>query len=190
MLCIIDSGVLEGEVKIDPFGSLTLDLDSVSGIVIDMNERMKELYKKKDEKAHGALFAASKNGKPVDPIELTVMSKKGDTVLNGIYKKITDAAELQLDESQPGLIACFLEEVDGYEIEKLRNESGLQLMTSHVLEKDTLSHVMGIVYSSETMVRIKEGCENIFNISLFFRNSKCKFEEAKTFKFFPPMKFK
>jgi len=189
VLNVIDAGVLEGEVEIAPFGSLALDLSSVSGVVIDMNKRMKEFYKRKADEAHGAIFAMSEGGRPVDPIEFTVMSKKGDTVLDEIHEKISDAAELQLDESKPGLIACFLEEIDGFELEKLRSESGLQLMTNHVLDKNKLSHVLGIVYSSETMVKIGEGCEEIFNASLFFRSQKCKFEEAKTFKFLSPAKF-
>jgi len=65
----------------------------------------------------------------------------------------------------------------------------LQLMTKHVLAKDKLSYVMGIAYSSESMVKKGYDSEEIFNPGMFFRNHKCKFQEAKTFEFLSPQKF-
>jgi len=95
-------------------------------------------------------------------------------------------AEIQLDESKPGLIACFLEGVDGFELYTLRDKSGLKCVTEYVLDKNKFSHVCGIAYSSgECMVKKGDGLEEIFNPALFFRNDKCKFKEAKTFKFLP-----
>jgi len=87
VLAVIDSGVLQGDCEIGSFGSLDLDLSSVSGVVVDINACMKELCERKADKAQGTIFARSDGGKPVDPIELTVMSKKADTVLDGIKEK-------------------------------------------------------------------------------------------------------
>jgi len=188
VLKVIDGGILHGDCEIAPFGSLTLDLSCVSGVVIDIDEHMEKLYERKSDKAQGALFAKAEGTKALDPIELTVMSEKADTVLDGIKDKISNA-EKQLDESKPGLIVCFLEGVNGFELHKLKSESGLQLMTNYALSKDQFSHVVGISYSFESMVEKGSNYEVIFNPALFFRNHKCKFQEAKTFKFISPPRF-
>jgi len=188
VLKVMDGGVLHGDCEIAPFGYLALDLSSVSGIIIDMNEHMKKFYERKADKSHGAIFARCENGRPVDPIELTVMSEKADTVLDEINNKISKA-ETQLDKSKPGLIVCFLEGVNGFELSKLKTKSGLQLMTKDVLAKDKFSHVVGINYSSESMVEKGGNFEEIFNPALFFRNHKCKFKEAKNFEFISPPRF-
>ncbi len=116
------------------------------------------------------------------------MSEKADTVLNGIKDKISKA-EKQLDESKSGFIACFLEGVNDFELQKLQSESGLQRMTNDVLANDKFSHVAGICYSSESMAVKGSNYEDTFNPSLFFRNHKCKFQEAKTFEFISPPRF-
>ena len=179
----IDGGLLQGESKIESFGTLTLDLHSNSGAFIDFNEHMVDSYKRKADKAHLAVFAGAKDGKAVDPIELTVMSEKADTILNEIQKRISEAAKDQLDCSIPGLIVCFLEGVNGFELCELKSDSGLQRMTCHVLNKDKYSHIAGVNYSSERMVQKETGAEEIFNSALFFRNRKCKFKEATNFEF-------
>ena len=187
-LKVIDGGILDADCEIAPFGSLALDLSCCCHGVIDMNERWNNFYERKPDNAHGTIFARSKSGRPVDPIELTVMSEKADTVLDGIKDRIS-RAETQLDESKPGLIACFLEGVNGFELDKLKSKSGLQLMTNDLLAKDKFSHIAGISYSSESMVKKGWNSEEIFNSALFFRNHKCKFKEAKTFKFMSPPRF-
>jgi len=145
-----------------------------------MDERMKKFYERKANEAHGAIFARSEEGRP--------MSEKADTVLYEINNKISNA-ETQLDESKAGLIVCFLEGVNGFELHKLKSGSGLQLMTNDVLAKDKFSHVAGIGYFSESMVEKGSNFEDIFNSALLFRNHKCKFEKAKTFEFLSPPRF-
>lgn len=188
VLKLIDCGILHGDCDITPFGSLALDLSCASGVVIDMNEHMEKLYKRKADKAHGAFFAKAEGTKALDPIELTVMSEKADTVLYGIKDKISKA-KTQLDVLKPGLIVCFLEGVNGFEMDKLKSKSGLQLMTNDVLAKDKFSHVAGISYSFESMIEKGSNYEIIFNPALFFRNHNCKFQGAKTFKFISPPRF-
>ncbi|MHC4115563.1 MAG: hypothetical protein ACYSSL_09645, partial [Planctomycetota bacterium] len=179
----IDGGLLQGESKIESFGTLTLELHSNSGAFIDFNEYMVDSYKSKADKTHLAVFARAKDGKAVDPIELTVTSEKADTILNEIQKRISEAAKYQLDCSIPGLIVCFLEGVNGSELLKLGSDSGLKRMTYHVLKKDKFSHIAGINYSSERTVRKETDAEEIFNEALFFRNHNCKFKEAEKFEF-------
>ncbi len=179
----IDQGLLRGECKIESFGTLMLDLRNNSGAFIDFNKHMVDFYKRKTDKAHGVVFAGARDGKAVDPIELTIMCKKADTVLNEIQKRISEAAKDQLDCSIPGLIVCFLEGVNGSELFKLRSDSGLQLMTYHVLNKDKYSHIAGVTYSSERMVQKRTDAEEIFSSALFFRNHNCKFKEASNFEF-------
>ncbi|MHC4479003.1 MAG: hypothetical protein ACYTEL_25535 [Planctomycetota bacterium] len=188
VLKVIDGGMLRGKCEMTPFGSLVLDLGCVSGAIVDLNEQMKKLYERKSDKAHGAIFARSEKGRPVDPIELTVMSEKGDTVLDGIKDRISKA-ETQLDKSKAGLIVCFLEGINGFELQKLRSESGLQLMTCYALGKDKFCHVAGIAYLSESMLETRRNSVEIFNSAVFFRNHVCKFEAAKTFEFISPPRF-
>jgi hypothetical protein len=188
VLKVIDGGVLRGNCEIAPFGSLELDLRCVCGAIVDLNERMKDLYERKADKAHGAIFARSEKGRPVDPIELTVMSQKGDTVLDGIKGRISKAGT-QLDRSKAGIIVCFLEGINEFELRKLGSESDLQLMTCDALGKEKFSHVAGINYLSESMLETHGDSEEIFNPALFFRNHSCKFEAAKTFEFISPPRF-
>jgi len=189
VLKVIDSGILHGDREIAPFGSLALDMSYASRVSIDLNESMEKLCERKADEAQGAIFVSSDAGKPVDPIELTVMSKQADEVLYAIKNIISEAAEKQLDVSKPGLIACFLEGIHGFELHKLRSKSGLQAMAKYILDKDEFSHIAGISYSSESMVKKGSNYEEIFNPGLFFRNHKCKFKEAKTFAFLSPLRF-
>jgi len=52
--------------------------------------------KKKPHNARGAIFAKSKKGKSIDPIEMTLKSDRSDSVLRGISDKISMAAKTQL----------------------------------------------------------------------------------------------
>jgi len=188
VLKIIDSGFLQGDCDITLLGSLALDVKGASEILVDVNECTKQVYERKPDEAHGAVFGKAKGTKIIDPIEITVMSEKADTVLDEIKERISKA-ETQLDESRPGLIVCFLEGIDGFELHELGSETGLQCMTNYVLDKDTFSYVMGIAYSSESMVMKNHQYEEIFSPGLFFRNHKCKYEATKTFDFLSPQKF-
>jgi len=182
---VIDAGTLRGKFPVAPFGSLVLDLGGTCGIPIDFNKRMQKLWERKMDNAHGAIFARAEGRKPVDPIELTVVSEKADSVLDGIKERISDAAR-QVGKSRSGLIVCFLEGVNGFELEKLRSESGLQLMTNDTLRSDKFSHVAGIAYCSESVSELRANAEEIFRSTLLFRNKSCKFEDAKSFRFFSP----
>ena len=90
-------------------------------------------------------------------------------------------AKAQLDESKPGLIACFLEGVD--DLRELAKDSGLQMMSSVLLDKETFSHIAGISYSSEPLKERTTESERFFNQALIFRNPHCKYEKAKDFQF-------
>lgn len=173
------NGRLKGGFEI-PFGSLALELVPANGNPVDLYERFDHLWRRKSEQAHGAIFAKSKNGRPVDPVELTLMCERADNVLEGIRDRIMKA-KTQLDESKPGLIACFLEGVD--DLRELAKDSGLQMMSSLLLTKETFSHVAGISYSSEPHIERSAESERFFNQALIFRNSHCRYEKVKDFQF-------
>jgi len=183
----IDSGFLQGDCDITPIGSLAFDLKATSGILVDATEWTKRVCERKPDEAHCAVFGRAEGTRVRDPLELTVMSEKADAVLDAMKEKISKA-ETQFDGSRPGLIVCFLEGINGFELHELGSESGLQRMTNYVLDKDIFSYVMGISYSSESMVKKRHKFEEVFNPGLFFRNHKCKFEAGKTFDFLSPLK--
>ena len=173
------NGRVKGDFQI-PLGSLVLELVPANGNPVDLYERLNHLWKRKSEQAHGAIFAKSQNRKPVDPVELTLMCERADNVLDGIRDRIMKA-KTQLNESKPGLIACFLAGVD--DLRELAKDSGLQIMSSLLLAKETFSHIAGISYSSEPHVERSADSERFFNQALIFRNPHCRYEKAKDFQF-------
>lgn len=175
----INAGHIQGSFQI-PFGSVTSDLKIASGVVVDLSEHFKKLLERKSPKAHGAIFAKSLLERPVDPIELTLMSQKSDNILNGVKDKINKAAKIQLDKSKPGLIVCFLEGI--YDFTELATDSGLQIMTSLLLGKENFSHIAAIGYCSEPNIYDKlPNTEIFFNKGLIWGNPNCKFVKAKDF---------
>ncbi|MCK4905663.1 hypothetical protein KAS42_05450 [bacterium] len=176
----INTGKLKGNYKIS-LGSLDIDLESTEGVVVDLNYYRKKLSEKKPLKAYGVIFQKSKNGKPVDPVVMTIQSEKPDTVLEGIRDRISEAAKIQLEKSKPGFIVCFLEEINDFR--KLANNSGLQLMTNSLFYKDKFSHIVAVGYSSELLRAITKNTEEFFNEKLVFQNPNCKFKKARNFKF-------
>lgn len=163
------------------FGQLTLSLTQSTGEVVDFRERFKKLLDKKSHEAHGAIFAEGKNRHPVDPIELTIKSRKADKVLEGMKKRIQNAAAKQLPKSIPGLIACFLEDIS--DLKELASESGLQLMSCYILDKPENSHVAAISYCSEERFFRYQDVEDFNFGGLLFRNPNCSFAEVDGFAF-------
>ena len=73
--------------------------------------------------------------------------------------------------------------MSGNELYKLSKDSGLQIITCDVLNKEKYSHIVGVNYSSESSVVKEMYSEQHFKNGLFFRNRKCKFKEATNFNF-------
>jgi hypothetical protein len=169
----------KGEYKIT-LGRVYLDLEREKGLVVDLNARFKEMWERKSHQAHGAIFAKSLDGKPVDPVELTLMCDRPDMVLEGIRDRVTKAAS-QIDKSRPGFIACYLEGIR--DLSELATGSGLQVMTSGVLLKESLSHIAAVSYSTETLKERQAGAERFFSQGLVFHNPSCRFDKIKEFRF-------
>jgi hypothetical protein len=175
----VSNGRTRGSFQI-ALGSLILELVAATGSPVDLYDRFEHLWKRKSPQAHAAIFAKSKDGKPVDPVELTLMAKKADNVLDGIRDRIKKAKD-QLNESTPGLIACFLEGVD--DLRELAKDSGLQIISNVLLAKESFSHIAGISYSSEPRLEQNANSEKFFNQALIFRNPHCRYEKARDFQF-------
>jgi hypothetical protein len=169
----------KGEHQIE-LGRVYLDVEPAKNTVVDLQVRLKAMLERKPHQAHGAIFAKSLGGKPTEPVELTLMCDRPDMVLQGIREKIAKAA-MQMDKSRPGLIACYLEGISA--LSELAEGSGLQLMTSLVLLKDSLSHIAAVSYSAETMMERHAGTETFFSPGLVFRNPSCHFDNIKDFRF-------
>ena len=181
ILELIKSGEIKGESSIS-MGRIYFNLSKKNKKTINYREQYRKLRMNLPDGAHGVVFSTKVKGVyAFDPIQMSLKSKEADNVLDGIFKKVYKAAKSQLDKSLPGIIVCFLEDV--YELQELSSESGLQLMTYHVLNKEECSHIAGIGYSSEIQVHRRHESERYDNQSLFFSNPNCKFEEVKTYKF-------
>ena len=176
----VSTGRIMGVFQI-PLGSLYLELVPANKNPVDLYDRFNSLWKRKPQQAHGAIFARSHNGRPIDPVEMTLVSDKSDRVLDGIRERISKARKAQLDESKPALIVCFLEGIT--DLRELATDSGLQIMTCSLLAKESFSHIAAIAYSSETLVEKSSTSEKFFNQGLIFDNPNCKFKNAKEFQF-------
>ncbi len=165
-----------------PYGSLSLDLLEQDGKPIDFDQRSHELLIRKGEDGHGALFTKEENGYPVNPLELTIRSMKANKVLLGIRDRIKKGGTKQLDPSKPGLIVCFLESSD--DLDDLAKDSGLQKMSSYLLEQKGFAHIAAIGFSSEERITKQENSELLDAQSLIFRNPNCRFnDQIKDFQF-------
>ncbi|HEY6874281.1 MAG TPA: hypothetical protein VI298_16270 [Geobacteraceae bacterium] len=163
------------------FGEVTLKLERKPSRSIDMHQMYMDLWDRKPPESHAVIFASAQNDRSVDPIEILVRSNKSERIVDGIKTKIEEAALKQLGDSRPGLIACFLEDVN--DLSSLAKESSLQLMSSYVLNKPENSHLAGVLYRSELRVIDEPSTEHSSFQTLIFRNPQCKFEEAKGFAF-------
>lgn len=181
VLELIKSGEIKGESAIS-LGQISINLSKKSKKTVNVAEQYEALRMSLPNGAHGVVFSSQKNGNyTVDPIQMSLSSKKEDNVLDGISKKVYKAAKNQLDKSLPGIIVCFLEDV--YDLRDLSSESGLQLMTCNLLNKEGCSHIAGIGYSSEIQIHRRYESEVYDNQSLFFKNPNCKFKGVKTYNF-------
>ncbi|MBI4650148.1 hypothetical protein HY745_02465, partial [Candidatus Desantisbacteria bacterium] len=165
-----------------PYGHIVLNLTQKNDEIINLEKSYQKLLVRKAPEAHGVIFPNKRNGNIVNPLELTIKSRKANKVLDGIKKKIQEAALRQLPSSKPGLIICFLEGIP--KLDELASDSGLQLMSYHILGKSENSHVAAIAYCSEQRIFKSQNSE-IYNCqSLLFRNPNCSFPEIKNFSFF------
>ena len=181
VLELIKSGEINGESTIS-LGQIFLNLCKKSKKTINVVEQYETLRMSLPNGAHGVVFSSQTNGNyAVDPIQMSLKSKEADNVLDGISSKVYKSAKYQLNKSIPGIIVCFLEDV--YDLRELSSESGLQLMTCYLLNKEECSHIAGIGYSSEIQVHRRYKSEVYDNQSLFFKNPNCKFKEVKTYQF-------
>lgn len=179
ILELIKSKNIKGEFEV-PLGHISLNLNEKSEKIFNVREYNESML---TDGLHVAFLSSRRDGDNlIDPIKISLKSKKPDEVLEGIYEKIYEAAKNQLNKSMPGIIVCFLEGV--YDLRELSSNSGLQLMTCKLLNKDELSHIARIEYCSEKQIhRFSNNAESYDNQRLSFNNPNCKFETVKTYGF-------
>ena len=176
---LIKSKNTKGEFEV-PLGHISMDLNEKNGKIFDVRKYGESIL---TDGLHIALSSSRRDGDNlIDPVKISIKSEKPDEVLDGIYEKVYEAAKNQLIKSMPGIIVCFLEGV--YDLQGLSSNSGLQLMTCKLLNKDELSHIARIEYCSEKQIhRISKNVESYDNQRLSFNNPNCKFEKVKTYEF-------
>ncbi|MGA7564014.1 MAG: hypothetical protein WBW55_12475 [Desulfobaccales bacterium] len=181
---ITNNEIINGSFQIS-FGSIIMNLQKSKSNAINFLERYKKLDAKlheiKPNRAHEIIFAMSEDGKPVNPIEMTIISEKSDNVLDTIRERFSKKAKRQLDNSKPGLIVCFIEGITGDDLKKLSSNSALQIMTYYLFQKDSFNHIAAIGYCGEILIEKSAYAESYSNPELLFRNYNCKFEIARNY---------
>ncbi len=90
---IINDGI-QGTFELS-FGNVSTNLKQSDGEIVDFKEKYQKMWARKAHEAHGVIYASEKNGKPVNPIELTLKSRKSEKVLEGI-KRILNNHRLEV----------------------------------------------------------------------------------------------
>jgi hypothetical protein len=173
----VNSNRIQGEHQMS-MGKISLDLTQSKGEPIDIRGYYTNLLQRKPENAHVALLAKPFNNQLINPIEIMMSSEKQEGIVDAVREVISAAGREQLYCDKPGLIACFLEGIEGHELDELNSNCALQAMTCCQLSKPEYSHVMGVAYTVEQNISILRNVE-IYNYPhLLFPNPKCKFENA------------
>lgn len=89
---------------------------------------------------------------------VTLESAKSDAVLEGIRRQLRDAAVDQLTGERPGCLVAQLSDLTTEQLLKLastdssvrQGASGLQVMTSDLLQEPSRKHVHSVVYKAQT----------------------------------------
>jgi hypothetical protein len=160
-----------------------LNLREKSHILLDWETELMAINDWKSQGAHAAIFAEGHVGQVANPIGVAMKSRKRNEVLTGIKDKIQGAVRKQLDPSKPGLIVCFLETITNRDLHELAKNSGLQRMSSYILNKEECKHVAALIYCAEEEVTRQEGAIDSSAKALTFRNPNCVFPKAKDFPF-------
>ncbi len=182
ILTAIKNNGAQGVVNI-PEGVLSLNLREKSPILVDWGTELMEINDWKSQGAHAAIFAEGHAGQVANPIGLAMKSRKKNEVLTGIKDKIQGAARKQLDSRKPGLIACFLETITNRDLHELAKDSGLQKMSSYILNKGEYKHVAALIFCAEEEIASQGAVVDSNANSLTFRNPNCIFKQAKNFSF-------
>ena len=87
----------------------------------------------------------------------------------------------QLKSSKPGMLACFIPEIDDFQA--LASESRLQLMTHDLFSDPRRSHLVAVAYCSDTRFVPRSSETSSHYPGLVFRNPNCKFDVPEDLKF-------
>ena len=180
----IKSDNLQGDFKFSQ-GAYFLNLNAKNKTQVDIYAELNEIHEKHENTAHATGLADNYLDSPVDPLFLILRSQKKNPILEGIKKKIQDAAKRQLKPDRPGLIACFLETIRSRDISKLADDSGLQIMSNEVFMKDQNKHLIALAFCGEEGYVPGEVTEKVESPVVSFNNPNCILEEGKNFCFFP-----
>lgn len=164
-----------------PFGELSLDLKPLTGERHEWAAIYKEMAARKGEAGHGVILAQGTDTIAINPIGMTLISKKSESVLKGIRDVVKDAAVRQFDKTRPGLIVCHLEGME--DLAPLASDSGLQFMSCALLDRPDFSHIAGISYCSDSRFERCYNGSTFSNQALIFRNPKCIFEGVEGYRF-------
>ncbi len=150
---------------------------------LNLDEEINRLFIENRLDGHVAIFADNYNDSPVDPLILTMKSRRANMVLTGIKNKIEDAARKQLDPGKIGIIACLLETIVESDLNELASESGLQKMASYILEKNENKHLAALIFCGESELKATRNGEEFNAKALVFRNPHLPVDTVKDFPF-------
>lgn len=172
----------KGSFKLE-FGKIEIDFLEHSDEEMDFNIMGSKFQEKLHPWAHGIIMALRGHKPPycVNPISIVLQSVRGDEFVKTLKEKLSEAGKKQLSNSKPGLICCFLPEIEDFS--KLGKKNNLELLSRELFQKPDLSHIAAILYKSDASISpILEG-DFIGNQTLTYYNDSCRFEKVKEYKF-------
>ncbi|MBI4847704.1 MAG: hypothetical protein HY808_03895 [Nitrospirae bacterium] len=143
-------------------------------LIIDSDEKFKSIIE--PYRTHGSHFAVVSNNDVTFVIK--VESEENDKVLKTIYDELKSSLN-QFSTKRPGLIACNIEGIYPEQWEELKGETGLTVMTRHLLNKENANHIHTVSYTSEIETIVAGNITDYSSPALFFKNPNCSFHAGE-----------
>ena len=165
-------------------GEYFLNLGIRNNVQVNIKEKLSEIHKEHKNSAHVVATSYKSEDCSVDPLFLILRSQKTSSVLEGIKKKIQDAAKRQLNPEKAGLIVCFLESFNVKKIFEHATGNALHVMSNNLLIKEENRHLAALAFCAEEDYISGNFTAGFKTQVLSFKSTNCVFEKARIFPFF------
>ncbi|MBI4775136.1 MAG: hypothetical protein HY788_13345 [Deltaproteobacteria bacterium] len=157
-----------------------LSLKEKSNDLVDIKQMYKQLLVRKPVNAHCVIYLPPGSSSEINPIEIVCKSQRDEDIIGGMRGIISKASKRQLSKKNPGIVACFIPEIESFE--GLQNEGALANM-SYGLFDESRAHVAAILYCSDSRLLPEFYGYRSYHPALVFKNPYCRYEEVRDFKF-------
>lgn len=175
---ILDQCILGGTGQIETEGNaINFRLAQRMNRSFEKDKLLKQLVDYNPLSSISVISARRHGNKAVDPILFVCGSRRPDNVVRIMEDKLRDAAKNQLCGSIPGVVCCYLPEIEDFEV--LRNGSELDRIASNMFTNPDYSHVAALIFSSGRRIV----SDHDFDVETFpflqIRSMHCRFENIR-----------